>query len=974
MTDSPAPAATNATVRANGVATSPSPQPPVERAVAEGSALVVDHDMPEVTVTQATQNADPDPVQDTDSQASRSVSVAPPTDIVKEEEDEPKSKKSKKSKTRGGHVGGTGRYVFSDDQVAILSTKLPGFRAAPKKAQYAREVYDELKVLPAFVKPDEKTKAAWKYSITRWLENHAKPKAKACKASGEVSNPNSPNPKSLGINPGEGGGVVGTDGTWKVKALTRLFNKLVNGLLTLPTGREAFGEAHAAMLSRTMSETNDYDPERVLDKLWDAVSPKNKEDWEEAAKKESPVLENQEGFANGLRALIQSCLRSGYLGRAGVAVFFCFDKDSSADGKPVFETSMVNEWWDPGVGIPENDMLLSGGNIMSKLLDNLTQAVQQLEFDTLILATEFPIDAEGNARFPVVDTDDLRGSEARTMLSDWYRRQWVQSGRRGPIRYIDIVKSPDQFYDQDDLPFGMKIADPADNRMTSSSEVQALLAHFMANFGVVGRVFSFKAPREPSEDPTTPVVSSVPLSSDAVGEDEVDIVNDEGNTHGEEVAMKGRERATGSGASDESDEDESDEDESDEEESDSDEDSNSDSDSEHGGKAVPTAADTQSLETPPVIGERARQRCRSSIPSLPPAMTPSDMPSVDGKDQATETIVKTHSKALSEERIQQPNGRVFEPIPTITNAEVANTVKAPAHEVQAVVTVCTPSLASPTDGTQLLDGQADEPQVSMRAETVNTLKTAALEVQTVSDAGALKTTAPEVRIVGTINVPLPESPKKRPDATQQLDGQASEPLLALTSTENVSPIKTPSPAQSSACTTTGPVESLKTHSSPAVQVPSAEQIPAPTSDMVIPAQGSKKSRSRKTKSRGTADQEGLGVSQSESGVKKRKQKPKKEKQTAAEQAQPETPGKKRKRDREEDVQGSGSRVKKLRTQQTLELKPKLTTAPEDKAGKPSYDYVWEPANKKGTVQLTPKKDTVEGRVTTRRQLAQQVAP
>ncbi|KAL0569409.1 hypothetical protein V5O48_012552 [Marasmius crinis-equi] len=819
----------------------------------------------------------------------------------------------------------TGRYVFSAEQVKILETKIPGYIIALKKAKYTSEVFDEVKGLPAFVQPE-----GWKYSVTRWLDNHAKPKRKA---SGEVSNSKSPNPRSPSVNPGEGGGIVGTDGAWKLKALTRLFNKLVNGVLTLPTGREAFGEAHAAMISRTMSETNDYDPERILDKLWDAVSPKNKEEWEETAKKESVILENQAGFTNGLWALIQSCLQSGYLGRAGVAVFLCFEKDSSVDSKPVSETSMVNEWWDPDVSIPENDMLLSG------------------EFDSLDLATAFPIDEEGNARFPVVDTDDLKGSEARTILSDWYRKQWVQSGHRGPIRYTEFIRSPDQFYDQDDLPFGMKIADPTDKTTTSSAEVQVLFSHFMANFGIAGRAFSFKAPREPSEDPTTPMELDDLLSSGAMVEDKVDIVNDEGGTDGEEVPMEGTEQGMWSGGGDEPGEEELDEEELDEEESDSDEDS--DSDSEHGEEA-----DTEKSEKPPAIAEGAREQSRSNTPSLPRAMTPWDMPSVDGKDQAMEPLAETQPKAWSEERTQQPNRQVSEPILVLTSAEVVNTVKTPVPELQAIINVDTPSPMSPTDGIQQLDGQAHKPQVFTRAETVDTLET----------------TTPEVQMLDTIITLSPESPKQCSDGTPQLDGQASKPLLASMNTENVKPANTPSPAQFPVRTTTGPVESMATHPFPAVEMPSAERIPVPASDIDIPAQSSKKRKSKsQIKSCGTKDQEVLGVSQSDSAVKKPARKPRKGRQTAAEQGQPETPGKKRKRDQEEGVQGSGIRRKKSRTQQPPEPERSLTAAPEVKTGKPSYDYVWEPANKKGSVQMTPKKDTVEGRVTTRRQLAQ-VAP
>ncbi|KAL0562477.1 hypothetical protein V5O48_019610, partial [Marasmius crinis-equi] len=120
-----------------------------------------------------------------------------------------------------------------------------------------------------------------------------------------------------------------------------------------------------------------------------------------------------------------------------------------------------NQWWDPQLKIAEGDMLASGADdIMTALLDNLTRAVKQLDTETLNVSTEFPADAEGNPRFPIIDTDEIRAGEARTILDDFFKTLWIHSGRRGVIQYAEIAKAPNDFYDTLSFPSGIELANP----------------------------------------------------------------------------------------------------------------------------------------------------------------------------------------------------------------------------------------------------------------------------------------------------------------------------------------------------------------------------------------------------------------------------------------------------------------------------------------------------------------------------------
>ncbi|KAL0562763.1 hypothetical protein V5O48_019316, partial [Marasmius crinis-equi] len=186
--------------------------------------------------------------------------------IVKAEKNEPE--------LTPGHVGPSGKYSFSDDQAKLLSAKMPRYLAAAtrKRKKVAREIYDELSKLPIFGLPEGKTKQTWKSTVIRWFENHHKKKDDTPRGARKASRSDSPN-----VRPTADGDVTREESPVRVKALTKLFNRLVNGTLTVKTGREVFGEAHPELLERTMSENNESDPEKVLSELWDATNSQTKE-------------------------------------------------------------------------------------------------------------------------------------------------------------------------------------------------------------------------------------------------------------------------------------------------------------------------------------------------------------------------------------------------------------------------------------------------------------------------------------------------------------------------------------------------------------------------------------------------------------------------------------------------------------------------------------------------------------------------
>ncbi|KAL0563109.1 hypothetical protein V5O48_018967, partial [Marasmius crinis-equi] len=514
MTDSLASAPTPTPTNIATHTPSPPSQPPVATIAAKGPLIAAEASVAEVAIPQDTETtavSDPGDQEKTNAQAPAPTVVTPTppavafSDTVKGDGDISKSNaKQKSKKSKGGHMGDSGKYVWSDEQIKYLMAKVPGYLKAKKKTEYAKEAYDELILLPVFTKPDRKSDEEWKTSIVRWYENNAKKRSITLQASGGGSAQS----KSPNVKPAGDAGVTLADSAPKVRPLTRLFNKLVNGVLTLKTGREAFGEAHADLVDRTMAETNDEDYERVLSGLWDSTSPETKEHWDRVAKQQTPVLE-------------------------------------------------VNEWWDASVGIADNNMMASGAEgVMSKLLDNLAEATRQLDLAALELGTNFPVDAEGNVRFLVVDTDELKASELRVMLHDWFRIHWVKSGRAGPIRYTDLFNSPAEFYDERNIPSQMKIANPikpanptATTQTMSSHAVLAFIAHFMEEFGIHGRSFSFK-PLEASsskddmgKDTPRPDIGAnsqegVPNIDQSQGEGNVQEVFDNREGEGKEVLLE----------------------------------------------------------------------------------------------------------------------------------------------------------------------------------------------------------------------------------------------------------------------------------------------------------------------------------------------------------------------------------------------------------------------------------------------------
>ncbi|KAL0574869.1 hypothetical protein V5O48_007096 [Marasmius crinis-equi] len=392
-------------------------------------------------------------------------------------------------------LGETGRYTFSEEQKAILFSKMPAYNAAPnrQKSKFAAELYDLHIKFPIFAIPKGRTPQEWKASLLRLYPNNAK-KFKNVGTAGGTTNSNS---KASSSKPNKPSQMKAADGPARVKPLAKLLNKLVGGVLTIKTGREAFGDAHVQMIERIMDEKKDSDPERVLNGIWDEQSAKVKEHWEAEAAKRAPVIENQDGFVHGLRALIQSCLQSGLLGRGGVAVVSCFDREQSdVEGKLKSETAVFNDWWDPGFDISDSEMVTLGDSIASKFHTHLEEVVKQTDLNSLQLNTTFPMDSEGNARFLFVNEETINASDARAMLIDWFKMQWVESGRKGPVRYTDIEKQPNDYYASINLPFGMKISNPStDSKAMSGKEARDLACHFAEYFGVGGRVFSFLPPK-----------------------------------------------------------------------------------------------------------------------------------------------------------------------------------------------------------------------------------------------------------------------------------------------------------------------------------------------------------------------------------------------------------------------------------------------------------------------------------------------
>ncbi|KAK1223235.1 hypothetical protein PQX77_013899 [Marasmius sp. AFHP31] len=384
-----------------------------------------------------------------------------------------------------GHLGSkfvpavaqpSGKYIYSPAQLAVLRTKRPTYLATPQglRTKTAAKIYDWLIINLLFKKPEKKTAQQWKDSLMCRYRNNKSEEVEDVamvkmerKASG---------PKSIVKQKGKRGNVMP-----KTKALTELYNKLVHGTLTMKTGREAFGEAHTALVEWTMIEENDSNNECVPTQLWEELSPESHQHWEGVAIEQSPILQNQEGFVDGFRVLAQSCLQSKLLGCGSIAVVICFDKETVTGGIPVTETRIINEWSDPNMSIPDSTILEDRSSLMTSLHQRLPEHIQQSDVAALNSSTEFPVDDQDNPCFLYVNVEDLSPTASHEILPS----------RLGPVWYTEIPESPQMFYDPLDLPFGTKILNPAD---MSRGDIGDLTSHFVEDYRVKGRVFVFFPP------------------------------------------------------------------------------------------------------------------------------------------------------------------------------------------------------------------------------------------------------------------------------------------------------------------------------------------------------------------------------------------------------------------------------------------------------------------------------------------------
>ncbi|KAK1221486.1 hypothetical protein PQX77_015720 [Marasmius sp. AFHP31] len=400
-----------------------------------------------------------------------------------------------------GHIGAKGkRYTFLPSQTAILQTRVATYNAATNRKQktaVAEQAYADFIKLGDFKKPEGRTPEAWKRActMTRWYENNAWKFVGERKVSGSKKK-ESPQLEGKQERKDSGPSV-------RIKALTKLFNKLVGGVLTMKTGTDAFAEAHTALITRTMEEQNDRDKQRVICQLWDELNEDTQYHWENLAVKESPISQNQESFRDGLRALTQACVRSGHLGPCSVTIVYCFEQERDADGQPVIATYMTNDWSDTDYDIPEDETLAAAELLMNALQDNLHSCLQVSSADTQT-STVFPVDDNKMLRFPSVDVEGLSPMDGRTLLQDWYTLLWAQSGRKGPVRYKELRDTPELFYDQHDLLPGQRILDPtAEAKAMTYADITPMVSHFLSRFGVNGRAFSFIRPSKTTKEPSS---------------------------------------------------------------------------------------------------------------------------------------------------------------------------------------------------------------------------------------------------------------------------------------------------------------------------------------------------------------------------------------------------------------------------------------------------------------------------------------
>ncbi|KAK1216489.1 hypothetical protein PQX77_020884 [Marasmius sp. AFHP31] len=266
-----------------------------------------------------------------------------------------------------------------------------------------------------------------------------------------------------------------------IRALTNLFNRLVNGVLTVTTGREAYGDTHPGLVEQAVLVDKDSDHDRVLSKLWEVLDAEAQEHWEKVAAQSIPTSQNQQGAG-------------------GVALVSCFNSRRVTDGVPITETWMYNKWSDPKHTIPDPDMLPSVEPIFTALHTNLLAILKQKEISSLKLETTFLTDKEKCAWFIYVNAEDPLPGKGRTILQDWFQTLWVQSGRQGPMCYTDICDSPEEFNDPSSFSADMGIVDP--RKDMTPNDVYKLMGHFTAKFGVGGKAFHF-VPAKQSSTPGT---------------------------------------------------------------------------------------------------------------------------------------------------------------------------------------------------------------------------------------------------------------------------------------------------------------------------------------------------------------------------------------------------------------------------------------------------------------------------------------
>ncbi|KAK1215334.1 hypothetical protein PQX77_022059 [Marasmius sp. AFHP31] len=303
-----------------------------------------------------------------------------------------KNKDKRKSKSKlelppdVGYAGDSGKCVFREPQRLILLSKFPHWQAAKHgtKSQVARKLYNELIKLPEFPQPPNKTPAAWKNNIVKWFDNHDFKLKKA------ITNTEA---AASAARTSGGSQQVMREGT------------LVNGMLTVTTGREAYGDAHPGLVEQAVLADKDGDHDCVLSKLWEALDAEAQEHWEKVAAQSIPMSQNQQGAS-------------------GVTLVSCFDSGQVTDGVPITETWMSNEWSDPKHTIPDANMLPSVEPIFTTLHANLLTILKQKEISSLKLETTFPTDKEKCAQFIYVNTEDLSPGKGRTILQDWFQTLW----------------------------------------------------------------------------------------------------------------------------------------------------------------------------------------------------------------------------------------------------------------------------------------------------------------------------------------------------------------------------------------------------------------------------------------------------------------------------------------------------------------------------------------------------------------------